>query len=52
MDNAFTYYLIIKLISTTYSCVWDFYMDWGLFRDGILRDKLTYPRGYYYYNMV
>lgn len=31
-DTAFKIYLTIKLISTTYSCVWDFYVDWGMFR--------------------
>jgi len=56
MDNAFTVYLAIKLISTAYSCVWDFIMDWGLFintkENTFLRDTITYPRAYYYYAMV
>ena len=32
VDVAFWIYLIIKIISATYSYAWDIYMDWGLLR--------------------
>jgi hypothetical protein len=30
--NGFVYYAIFMTIATTYCSIWDFYMDWGLFR--------------------
>lgn len=30
--HGFTVYFIFNLIATLYCMVWDFYMDWGLFR--------------------
>ena len=58
-DTAFYIYLVIKLISTAYSFVWDVSVDWGLFRSThkgknswVLRDKITYSSGYYFYAMI
>jgi len=55
----FEYYLWIAvcIISTTYSLVWDLYVDWGLFRTAykgrlFLREKITYPVWFYYYAIV
>ena len=31
-NNGFTYYLISNTIATIWCSVWDYYMDWGLFR--------------------
>ena len=30
--DGFYYYLIANMISTLWCAVWDYYMDWGLFR--------------------
>ena len=30
--NGFSYYLVANIISTLWCVVWDYYMDWGLFR--------------------
>ena len=49
VDNAFWFYLAIKIIQSTYCYIWDIVMDWGLLRQNtpghpnrFLRDKLNY----------
>jgi len=49
----FGIFLACRIISTIYVMVWDYYMDWGLFRGTkpghkILRDKLTFSKSFYY----
>lgn len=56
-SNLFIYYMIFNLIATIYCCVWDFYIDWGLFRSSKkgtygLRDQIKYPQYFYYFAMV
>jgi hypothetical protein len=48
----------VCLVMDSYSCFWDFRMDWGLLRNGIrhkypfLREQLMYPVPVYYVIMV
>jgi len=44
------------MVKTTYSYVWDIYMDWGLFRSNkrgdenrFLRPKINYSPSFYYW---
>ena len=53
-DAVFFVWLAVKFVSTVYSLVWDFRMDWGILRTKQrgrygLRDKLTYPIWFYYW---
>ena len=55
--DGFAIYLVFELIATNYCLIWDFYMDWGLFRSTksgkyALREKLGYPVWFYYFAMV
>jgi EXS family len=50
-------YITICIISTLYCLAWDYRMDWGLFLSNepdkrYLRNKLYYPRWFYYYAMI
>ena len=49
-------YVILYVIATLYSYVWDLTMDWGLLRGKpkyiFLREKLLYPAKYYYFSIV
>lgn len=47
-------YVIFNLIATLYCGIWDYYMDWGLWRSKKkghygLRDQMIYPQWFYYY---
>jgi len=47
-------YVFTHFVATTYSYVWDIYMDWGLMRcweagKWALRDKISYPQNFYYF---
>jgi hypothetical protein len=53
-DIRFWTYFMIVLIGSTYSYIWDIYMDWGLmrcFEEGKwgLRDKINYKPAFYYW---
>ena len=55
--NGFSYYLVSNVISTLWCAVWDYYMDWGLFRSFkkdryMLREQLRFPKYFYYFAMV
>ena len=55
--TGFYYYLVFNTIATVYCMVWDYYMDWGLFRSKKsgkygLRKELKYPPRFYYFAMV
>lgn len=50
-------YIGVSLASTIYCLIWDYYMDWGLFRSDqpgkrYLRPKLLFPLWFYYYAMA
>mmetsp|Transcript_38133 Transcript_38133/g.27707 ORF Transcript_38133/g.27707 Transcript_38133/m.27707 type:complete len:114 (+) Transcript_38133:497-838(+) len=52
-NSAFWIYVILHLWATTYSYIWDIYMDWGLFRcfktgKMYLRPKINYEPNFYY----
>jgi len=58
-NKTFKYcYWTFKGIGSCMKVVWDFYFDWGLFRRTkkesplFLRDKITYPRWFYYIAML
>ena len=56
-DAMMGVYIASAIISTLYCLIWDFYMDWGLFRTRekgkkFLRTKILYPKWFYYYAMV
>jgi len=52
-------YIVVSLITSSYTYSWDVYMDWGLFRFGrhgggayghpLLRQELVYSRKWVYY---
>ena len=55
--EGFYVWLTFQMIATLYCLVWDYYMDWGLFRSSkpgkyMLRDKIQYPQYFYYFAMV
>jgi hypothetical protein len=52
-------FIIVGLSAASYLLFWDYYMDWGLFREVdnkenkyLLRKKLMYPSRYYYTAMT
>lgn len=52
-------YVLTGVITISYQLYWDYYMDWGLFRELdnknkkiFLREKLLYPSYYYYSAMI
>ena len=52
----FEYFIIFYTIATLYCLVWDYYMDWGLFRSSekntyMLRPQIKYDRSFYYISM-
>ena len=56
-DEYFYYFVAANGFATIYSMVWDYYMDWGLFRSWesktyMLRPKIMYPAKFYYFAMV
>ena len=56
MNTYFFIWLTFQLIATFYCLVWDYYMDWGLFRSWKaesfgLRPRLKYPQWFYYFAM-
>jgi len=57
-DKAFYIWLGIHTWATTYSYIWDIYMDWGLFRwfepgpNMCLREKISYSPIFYYWAIV
>lgn len=56
-SNYLYHYFAIALFSTLYSYAWDIFMDWGLMRGTtpetrLLRDKLKFPKHYYYFVMI
>ncbi|WVR00182.1 hypothetical protein IAU59_007324 [Kwoniella sp. CBS 9459] len=50
-DKAFIVWIIVAVASSSYTCTWDFVIDWSLFRPqaGLLRKDLGYSRKYVYY---
>ena len=55
--HGFAVYFIFNLIATLYCMVWDFYMDWGLFRSSesgkyCLRDQILFSPSFYYFAMI
>jgi len=53
-DFWFWAYIFTHCVATTYSYVWDIYMDWGLMRcwesgKWALRDKISYHPNFYYF---
>lgn len=59
-NNIISAYLYVSfgIVAVTYMLFWDFYMDWGLFREFtnkdnkfLLRSKTMYPNKYYYIAM-
>ncbi|XP_016978124.1 xenotropic and polytropic retrovirus receptor 1 [Drosophila rhopaloa] len=57
-ENPWTWaYIMICIYSSIYSLLWDFLMDFGLFKvwkgeNIFLRDNLVYPKGFYYLVIV
>ncbi|WWC91724.1 uncharacterized protein L201_006671 [Kwoniella dendrophila CBS 6074] len=50
-DRAFIVWIIVAIISATYTSTWDLVIDWSLIRPqaGLLRKDLGYSRRYVYY---
>ncbi|WVF72993.1 hypothetical protein IAT40_007811 [Kwoniella sp. CBS 6097] len=50
-DKAFIVWIIVAIASSSYTCTWDFVIDWSLFRPqaGLLRKDLGYSHRYVYY---
>jgi len=52
-DAAENVFIVVAAIAATYSCAWDFYMDWGLLRPNaahpMLRDKLQLSQPWIYF---
>lgn len=53
------YYVLIRIFDTMYTLIWDFYMDWGLFRcfereNFALRPKkkIKFSKTFYYFAIV
>lgn len=56
-SDQFWLYCLFQTIATLYCTVWDYYMDWGLFRcfddkNYLLRKQIKYPARFYYVAMV
>jgi len=57
-ESHFWVFIIFNLIATIYVTVWDYYMDWGLFRcynkkgNYLLREKITFKPIFYYFAIV
>lgn len=50
-------YCGFTVFATLYCAIWDYYMDWGLFRSRAkgtygLRDQILYPAMFYYFAIV
>ncbi len=50
------FYIAYCCFATSYSLLWDLFMDWGLLmgkREGrkLLRDRIKYPKYFYYFSM-
>lgn len=55
--SLFWLYCLTNTLSTIYSCIWDYYMDWGLFRCFTkgkygLREKISFSPNFYYRAIV
>eukprot|EP00356_Strombidium_inclinatum_P008973 CAMPEP_0170486846 /NCGR_PEP_ID=MMETSP0208-20121228/5769_1 /TAXON_ID=197538 /ORGANISM="Strombidium inclinatum, Strain S3" /LENGTH=166 /DNA_ID=CAMNT_0010760919 /DNA_START=2126 /DNA_END=2623 /DNA_ORIENTATION=+ len=55
-NDGFKLYIIFNTIATMYCMVWDYYMDWGLFRSKKsgrfgLRNQTKYNPRFYYFAM-
>ena len=55
--NYFPIYFGFEAFATTYCMVWDYYMDWGLFRSSergtfMLREKISFAPSFYYFAMI
>lgn len=57
-NTMFWLYFAANFVKSTYSYIWDIYMDWGLLRRNVpgssnrfLRDKLNYAPCFYYWAM-
>ena len=53
----YPYLLLVQLLATTYSYIWDITMDWGLCKSWEtgtwgLRSRLKYPPSFYYFSIV
>ena len=56
-SESFLIWFAFQMVATIYCLIWDYYMDWGVFRSKApgkycLRDKITYEPKYYYIAMV
>jgi len=52
-----TFYYLFYFYSTTYSLLWDNFVDWGLWRSFqpksfLLRERMKYPKYVYYLSMI
>lgn len=46
-------HIVVGMIATSYMSFWDFFMDWGLFRNRfLLRDNIVYKNKVYYVAMI
>ena len=59
LSFSFWIYIGVHMIATTYSYIWDIYMDWGLFRlntkghpNRFLREKINYQPTFYYFAII
>ena len=55
--HNFEIWLALQVFATLYVTIWDYYMDWGLFRSTKpeafgLRDQMKYPKIFYYYAIL
>lgn len=49
-DEYLWIFLCVKFFATTYAFVWDFYIDFGFFKEGgklRTQQKMLYPRWFY-----
>jgi len=54
-DTNFYIHIVVGIISQSYMLFWDVFVDWGLARKSknlFLRDKILYPKGWYYFAIV
>ena len=59
LSFSFWLYIGVHMVATTYSYIWDIYMDWGLFRlntkghpNRFLREKINYQPTFYYFAII
>jgi hypothetical protein len=54
--EALALWILISIVATFYGYIWDVIFDWGCFqrnsKNRLLRDELTYRKGFYYFGLV